>query len=107
MAAMMVHRAAVAASPTKIATVGSAFENERGGLRLQRCARWSGRAGERLVRRTLRIVAASPPSNDVVRGGAPLTRKDLVGYLASGCKPKEKWRYRAFWVLQCKWISEV
>ncbi|KAG0612156.1 hypothetical protein M758_6G006600 [Ceratodon purpureus] len=40
------------------------------------------------------IVAASPPRNDSGngRGGAALTRHDLVAYLASGCKPKDKWR---------------
>lgn len=46
-------------------------------------------------RRTPCIVAASPPNNNAggSRSGEPLTRQDLVGYLASGCKPKEKWRY--------------
>ncbi|KAL6549990.1 glutamate--cysteine ligase [Orobanche minor] len=37
-------------------------------------------------------VAASPPTEDTVAASEPLTREDLVGYLASGCKPKEKWR---------------
>lgn len=39
------------------------------------------------------IVAASPPTEDAVIAMEPLTKEDLVGYLASGCKPKEKWRY--------------
>ncbi|XP_028767411.1 glutamate--cysteine ligase, chloroplastic-like [Neltuma alba] len=37
------------------------------------------------------IVAASPPTEDAVVT-EPLTKKDLIDYLASGCKPKEKWR---------------
>lgn len=39
------------------------------------------------------IVAASPPTEDSVIATDPLTKEDLVSYLASGCKPKEKWRY--------------
>ncbi|VVA40677.1 PREDICTED: glutamate--cysteine ligase [Prunus dulcis] len=38
------------------------------------------------------IVAASPPTEDAVIITEPLTKEDLVGYLASGCKPKENWR---------------
>ncbi|TKY60625.1 Glutamate--cysteine ligase [Spatholobus suberectus] len=38
------------------------------------------------------IVAASPPTEDAVVATHPLTKQDLVDYLASGCKPKEKWR---------------
>lgn len=38
------------------------------------------------------IVAASPPIEDAVVAAEPLTKEDLVGYLASGCKPKENWR---------------
>ncbi|MED6158924.1 glutamate--cysteine ligase [Stylosanthes scabra] len=41
--------------------------------------------------RTL-IVAASPPTEDAVVAADPLTKKDLVDYLASGCKTKDKWR---------------
>ncbi|KAG6419482.1 hypothetical protein SASPL_121704 [Salvia splendens] len=37
-------------------------------------------------------VAASPPTEDAVISTEPLTKEDLVGYLASGCKPKENWR---------------
>ncbi|KAL0312598.1 UNVERIFIED_CONTAM: Glutamate--cysteine ligase, chloroplastic [Sesamum radiatum] len=37
-------------------------------------------------------VAASPPTEDAVIATEPLTKEELVGYLASGCKPKEKWR---------------
>ncbi|KAF3785299.1 Glutamate--cysteine ligase, partial [Nymphaea thermarum] len=38
------------------------------------------------------IVAASPPTEDVVVAAEPLTKEDLVSYLSSGCKPKEQWR---------------
>ncbi|XP_068639673.1 glutamate--cysteine ligase, chloroplastic-like [Aristolochia californica] len=38
------------------------------------------------------VVAASPPTEDAVVATDPLTKEDLVAYLASGCKPKEKWR---------------
>ncbi|XP_019171173.1 PREDICTED: glutamate--cysteine ligase, chloroplastic-like isoform X1 [Ipomoea nil] len=38
------------------------------------------------------IVAASPPTEDAVVSTEPLTKKDLIDYLTSGCKPKEKWR---------------
>ncbi|XP_024368762.1 glutamate--cysteine ligase, chloroplastic isoform X2 [Physcomitrium patens] len=58
--------------------------------------RWSAAGGQFEVengRALSCVVAASPPSNDAGSyGGEPLTRQDLVGYLASGCKPKEKWR---------------
>lgn len=43
-------------------------------------------------RRQMMIVSASPPTEDAVVASEPLTKEDLVGYLASGCKPKEKWR---------------
>ena len=39
------------------------------------------------------IVHASPPTEDAVIATEPLTKEDLVGYLASGCKTKEKWRF--------------
>lgn len=39
------------------------------------------------------IVAASPPTDDAVVSTEPLTKEDLVAYLASGCKPKENWRF--------------
>lgn len=38
------------------------------------------------------VVASSPSTEDVVDATEPLTKEDLVAYLASGCKPKEKWR---------------
>ncbi|KAJ4912949.1 hypothetical protein Rs2_07570 [Raphanus sativus] len=38
------------------------------------------------------IVAASPPTEEAVVATEPLTREDLIAYLASGCKPKDKWR---------------
>lgn len=52
--------------------------------------RRSRNLGQRLV------VAASPPTEDAVVMTEPLTKEDLVGYLASGCKPKEKWRFALF-----------
>jgi hypothetical protein len=42
------------------------------------------------------IVAASPPVEDAVVATRPLTKQDLVDYLASGCKTKDKWRYIFF-----------
>lgn len=42
--------------------------------------------------RKLQVVAASPPAEEVAIGAEPLTKKDLVDYIASGCKPKERWR---------------
>lgn len=40
------------------------------------------------------IVAASPPTDEAaVVAAEPLTREDLIAYLASGCKSKDKWRY--------------
>ncbi|KAE9452067.1 hypothetical protein C3L33_16030, partial [Rhododendron williamsianum] len=38
------------------------------------------------------IVAAGPPTEDAVIDTEPLTKENLVAYLASGCKTKEKWR---------------
>ncbi|KAF9685823.1 hypothetical protein SADUNF_Sadunf03G0094100 [Salix dunnii] len=38
------------------------------------------------------VVAASPPTEDAVIATEPLTKEDLIAYLASGCKPKENWR---------------
>lgn len=38
------------------------------------------------------IVAASPPTEDAVVATHPLTKQDLIDYLASGCKTKDKWR---------------
>ncbi|KAL2650472.1 hypothetical protein R1flu_018600 [Riccia fluitans] len=40
----------------------------------------------------LQVVATSAPAEEVAIGVEPLTKKDLVAYLASGCKPREKWR---------------
>ncbi|KAK3159916.1 hypothetical protein QOZ80_1BG0052730 [Eleusine coracana subsp. coracana] len=38
-------------------------------------------------------VAASPPVEQVVRTDTePLTKEDIVAYLASGCKPRHNWR---------------
>lgn len=39
------------------------------------------------------IVAASPPTEDAVVATHPLTKQDLIDYLASGCKTKDKWRF--------------
>ncbi|CAI5458876.1 unnamed protein product [Closterium sp. Yama58-4] len=38
------------------------------------------------------VVAASPPTEEVEVRTEPLTKEDLVNYLRSGCKPKDKWR---------------
>ncbi|KAK9103611.1 hypothetical protein Sjap_020865 [Stephania japonica] len=48
-------------------------------------------AGRKMGRRAV-VVAASPPTEDAVVAAEPLTKEDLVGYLSSGCKPKENWR---------------
>ncbi|XP_062027807.1 glutamate--cysteine ligase, chloroplastic-like [Rosa rugosa] len=48
-------------------------------------------AGQKRGRKSA-IVAASPFTEDAVVATKPLMKEDLVGYLASGCKPKEKWR---------------
>ncbi|PON62867.1 Glutamate--cysteine ligase [Parasponia andersonii] len=50
------------------------------------CARLGRKRGHQV------IVAASPPTEDTVIAAEPLTKEDLVAYLASGCKTKEKWR---------------
>ncbi|KAL5747489.1 hypothetical protein ACOSP7_024491 [Xanthoceras sorbifolium] len=49
-------------------------------------------AGVRIRRGHRAIIAASPPTDDAVIATEPLTKEDLVKYLASGCKSKEKWR---------------
>jgi len=59
------------------------------------CSTWDSakKASQRIVTRGGRvIVAASPPTEDAVVATDPLTKQDLVDYLASGCKPREKWR---------------
>ncbi|CAI5493343.1 unnamed protein product [Closterium sp. Naga37s-1] len=38
------------------------------------------------------VVAARPPTEEVEVRTEPLTKEDLVNYLRSGCKPKDKWR---------------
>jgi hypothetical protein len=48
------------------------------------------------------IVAASPPAEELAVRTEPLTKQDLVAYLASGCKPKEKWRFAAVSSLSLK-----
>jgi len=45
------------------------------------------------------IVAASPPTEEAVVATEPLTREDLIAYLASGCKTKDKYRYSL--ILMC------
>lgn len=49
--------------------------------------------GEKFRRGSKVVVAASPPTEDAAVATEPLTKEDLVGYLASGCKPKENWRF--------------
>uniref|UniRef100_A0A0C9S817 glutamate--cysteine ligase n=2 Tax=Wollemia nobilis TaxID=56998 RepID=A0A0C9S817_9CONI len=76
---------------------------EHNGLKIQQRQRWLSFSGtnrqtcldensKRGRRRKLFVVAASPPTEDVAVMREPLTKQDLVAYLASGCKPKEKWR---------------
>ncbi|KAL4188014.1 hypothetical protein AMTRI_Chr09g21760 [Amborella trichopoda] len=56
-------------------------------------ARWLSRSQTTGWRRAgCYIVAASPPTDDALVATDPLTKEDLVSYLASGCKPKEAWR---------------
>jgi len=40
-------------------------------------------------------VAASPPTEEAVQMTEPLTKEDLVPYLVSGCKPKDKENWRS------------
>ncbi|XAR70298.1 Glutamate--cysteine ligase [Bertholletia excelsa] len=49
-------------------------------------------AGAMYKRRRSAIVAAAPATEEEAAIAKPLTKHDLVDYLASGCKPKEKWR---------------
>lgn len=79
----------------------SSVLSERGvGAREASCSVWNAERraqGARLVavgagRGRRVVVAASPPTEDAVVVTEPLTKEDLVAYLASGCKPKEKWR---------------
>uniref|UniRef100_A0A8R7NWE0 glutamate--cysteine ligase n=2 Tax=Triticinae TaxID=1648030 RepID=A0A8R7NWE0_TRIUA len=49
-------------------------------------------AAARRGRRRGGAVAASPPTEEAAKLTEPLTKEDLVAYLASGCKPKENWR---------------
>ncbi|KAL5551646.1 hypothetical protein UlMin_001822 [Ulmus minor] len=51
-----------------------------------------GYAGVGRKQRHRMIVSASPPTEDAVIVTEPLTKDDLVAYLASGCKPKQDWR---------------
>ncbi|RRT79368.1 hypothetical protein B296_00024610 [Ensete ventricosum] len=61
----------------------------RYGERRSQGLRWDARG---YGRTSGMVVAASPPTDDAVVITEPLTKEDLVGYLASGCKPKEMWR---------------
>lgn len=77
---------------------------------------WSSDGAEVGQKRGRRVtVAASPPTEDAVIATEPLTKEDLVAYLASGCKPKEKWRlnFKLFLVVHinsifsCKMIFRI
>ncbi|CAL9199821.1 glutamate--cysteine ligase A, chloroplastic-like isoform X2 [Musa acuminata AAA Group] len=59
------------------------------GARKSRGLCWNARGSRRAKRM---VVAASPPTDDGVVVTEPLMKEDLVGYLNSGCKPKEMWR---------------
>ncbi|KAH7299561.1 hypothetical protein KP509_24G018300 [Ceratopteris richardii] len=43
-------------------------------------------------RHAIHTIRASAPAEELVTSTEPLTKKDLVDFLASGCKPKHKWR---------------
>ncbi|KAK9147525.1 hypothetical protein Scep_006282 [Stephania cephalantha] len=82
---------------SRIGSSSQCFCPEIRGLETRRANRMSWAlhvdcaAGRKLRRRAV-VVAASPPTEDAVVAAEPLTREDLVGYLSSGCKPKENWR---------------
>ena len=40
-----------------------------------------------------KVIVAATATEATVLPTKPLTKEDLVGYFASGCKPKEEWRY--------------
>lgn len=50
------------------------------------CARGFSKKG--VARQPLHVARSSPATTT-----AKLTKDDLVAYLASGCKPREAWRY--------------
>lgn len=55
------------------------------------------RAGVRSCRRGQRVIVATGPAIEApVIATEPLTKHDLIDYLVSGCKPKEKWRSPTF-----------
>ncbi|KAF5938478.1 hypothetical protein HYC85_022737 [Camellia sinensis] len=70
---------------TSFPSLSSNYTTTMHGLHLD-SARVSYKRGHRS------IVNASPPIEDAVIATEPLTKEDLVAYLAFGCKPKEKWR---------------
>jgi glutamate--cysteine ligase len=46
-------------------------------------------------RRGRRVIVATGPAIEApVIATEPLTKDDLIDYMVSGCKPKEKWRYK-------------
>ena len=53
------------------------------------------------------IVAASPPTEEAVVATEPLTREDLIAYLASGCKTKDKYRYSLMLICSVKMLLSV
>lgn len=71
---------------------GRAAECFRGLVLDLRLDKKESQAGRWRVGRKSQIVAASPPAEELAVRTEPLTKQDLVAYLASGCKPKEKWR---------------
>ncbi|KAL3619287.1 glutamate--cysteine ligase [Castilleja foliolosa] len=69
--------------------------------------RWSLDGSGVGQRRNHRVtVAASPPTEDAVVAAEPLTKDDLVSYLASGCKPRENWRV-LFWALIGRFVLKM
>ncbi|CAL5354641.1 unnamed protein product [Camellia sinensis] len=79
---------------TSFLSLSSNYTTTMHGLHLD-SARVSYKRGHRA------IVNASPPTEDAVIATQPLTKEDLMAYLASGCKSKEKWRYKT-WALRVK-----
>jgi len=49
-------------------------------------------AGSRCTSRRFKVVASASPSSSSVSTNEKLKYDDLVNYIGSGCKPKDKWR---------------
>ncbi|KAG9149242.1 hypothetical protein Leryth_003228, partial [Lithospermum erythrorhizon] len=80
----------VGASKVKEVRFGLCFSSVESSKATQSLYADGARIGSRRGNKS--IVAASPPTEDAVVAADPLTKQDLIDYLASGCKSKEKWR---------------